>query len=201
MDRRLLWVGVGALFLIGFVTLYLVLFSSFNQLRGSVIEPPVPAAEIALTDQNGRPFRLSDYRGEVVLLFFGYAACPDVCPATLAVLKQARAQLKPEQADRVQVVFITVDPNRDTPALIQEYVSRFDPNFLGLSGTEEELATVWTAYGVFRELGTPNANGFYEVSHTARVYVVDARGNLSLSFPFGATVEDVTHDLKILLTR
>jgi protein SCO1/2 len=185
--------------LIGFVTLYLVLFSSFNQLRGSVIEPPVPAAEIALTDQNGRPFRLSDYRGEVVLLFFGYAACPDVCPATLAVLKQARAQLKPEQADRVQVVFITVDPNRDTPALIQEYVSRFDPNFLGLSGTEEELATVWTAYGVFRELGTPNANGFYEVSHTARVYVVDARGNLSLSFPFGATVEDVTHDLKILL--
>lgn len=199
MDRRLLWVGVGALFLIGFVTLYLVLFSSFNQLRGSVIEPPVPAAEIALTDQNGRPFRLSDYRGEVVLLFFGYAACPDVCPATLAVLKQARAQLKPEQADRVQVVFITVDPNRDTPALIQEYVSRFDPNFLGLSGTEEELATVWTAYGVFRELGTPNANGFYEVSHTARVYVVDARGNLSLSFPFGATVEDVTHDLKILL--
>ncbi|MEW5942027.1 MAG: SCO family protein, partial [Chloroflexota bacterium] len=167
--------------------------------RGSVIEPPLPAAEISLTDHNGTPFRLSDHRGKVVALFFGYASCPDVCPATMAVLKQSRAQLKPDQAARVQVVFITVDPNRDAPELIQEYVSRFDPTFIGLSGTEAELSPVWQAYGVFRELGEPNASGFYDVSHTARVYVVDAQGNLSLSFPFGATVEDVVHDLKILL--
>ena len=199
MDRRLLWVGVGVLLLIGFVALFIVLSPGFNQLRGSVIEPPMPAAEIELTDQNGNPFRLSDHRGQVVLLFFGYAACPDVCPATMAVLKQARAQLSALQAERVQVVFITVDPDRDTSDLIQEYVARFDPTFIGLSGSEADLPPVWQAYGVFRELGEKNANGFYEVSHTARVYVVDTQGNLSLSFPFGATIEDVAHDLKILL--
>ena len=199
MDRRLLWVGVGVLLLIGFMALFIVLSPGFNQLRGSVIEPPMPAAEIELTDQNGNPFRLTDHRGQVVLLFFGYAACPDVCPATMAVLKQARAQLSASQAERVQVVFITVDPDRDTSDLIQEYVARFDPTFIGLSGSEADLTPVWQAYGVFRELGTPTASGFYEVSHTARVYVVDAQGNLSLSFPFGATIEDVAHDLKILL--
>ena len=119
MDRRLLWVGVGVLFLIGFAALFIVLSPGFNRLRGSTYYPAFHVAEIELTDQNGAPFHLSDYRGKVVLLFFGYAACPDVCPATMAVLKQARAQLTPSQADRVQVVFITVDPNRDTPELIQ----------------------------------------------------------------------------------
>jgi protein SCO1/2 len=199
MDRKLLWVGVGVLLLIAITALVIFIVAQPHQLRGSVIEPALPAAQINLTDQQGQPFHLSDYRGKVVLLFFGYASCPDVCPATMAVLKQARAQLTQSQADRVQVVFITVDPNRDTPQAIQDYVTRFDPTFIGLSGSEADLTPVWQAYGVFRDLGTPNANGFYEVSHTARVYVVDTLGNLSLSFPFGATVDDVTNDLKILL--
>lgn len=199
MDRKLIWVGVGSLLLIGVVALFVFLFSQPNQLRGSVIDPPLPAAEINLSDQSGQPFHLSDYRGKVVLLFFGYTYCPDVCPATMAELRAARALLKPEQAARVQVVFITVDPARDTPQAIQEYVSRFDPTFLGLSGTETELSAVWTAYGVFRELGTPNAQGNYEVAHTARVYVVDTNGNLSLSYPFGTIPEDVANDLRILL--
>jgi len=201
MDRKLLWVGLGAFALIGLVALFIILLPGSNQLRGSVIDPPLPAADFHLTEQDGSEFQLSDYRGKVVLLFFGYASCPDVCPATMAILKQARAELKPKDADRVQVVFITVDPNRDTPEVIQEYVSRFDPSFIGLSGTEDELSAVWSAYGVFRELGPLTANGNYEVTHTARVYVVDADGNFSLSFPFGVTVDDVANDLKILLRK
>ena len=199
MDKKTLWVGLGALVLVLLATVIVFFTSQNNRLRGSVIDPPLPAAGISLTDQNGQPFHLSDYRGKVVLLFFGYTYCPDVCPATMAELRAARAMLKPQQAARVQVVFITVDPARDTPDAIQEYVSRFDPTFIGLSGTEDELSTVWQAYGVFRELGTPNDQGNYEVTHTARVYVVDTNGNLSLSFVFGVSPADIANDLRILL--
>lgn len=199
MDRKAFWVGVGALFVVGLGVLVALVISQNNRLRGSVIEPALPAPEIQLLDQDGEPFRLADYRGKVVLLFFGYASCPDVCPATMAELRSARSMLKPSESERVQVVFITVDPQRDMPQLIQDYVARFDPTFIGLSGTEDELSAVWQAYGVFRELGKPNVNGFYEVSHTARVYAVDALGNLRLSFAFGTSPEDVTKDLRILL--
>jgi protein SCO1/2 len=199
MDRKAFWVGAGALFVVGLVVLVTLLISQNSRLRGSVIEPALPAPEIELQDQGGKPFRLADQRGKVVLLFFGYASCPDVCPATMAELRSARSMLRPSESERVQVVFITVDPKRDTPQLIQDYVARFDPDFIGLSGSEDELSDVWQAYGVFRELGNPNENGFYEVSHTARVYAVDALGNLRLSFAFGTPPEDVANDLRILL--
>lgn len=199
MDRKTLWVGLGALLFVALVTAIVFFTSQNNRLRGSVIDPPMPAAEIALTDQHGNPFRLADYRGKVVLLFFGYTYCPDVCPATMAELRAARAMLKPEQAARVQIVFVTVDPGRDTPASIQEYVSRFDPTFLGLSGSEQELSVVWQAYGVFREVEQSDSAGGYLVSHSSRVYVVDVNGNFSLSFAFGTSPADVANDLRILL--
>ena len=199
MDKKILWVGLGVMFLVTLATVIVFFTSQNNRLRGSVIDPPMPAAEIALTDQNGQPFRLADYRGKVVLLFFGYTYCPDVCPATMAELRAARAMLKPEDAARVQVVFITVDPARDTAASIQEYVARFDPAFLGLSGTEAELSTVWQAYGVFREIEQTDSVAGYLVAHTSRVYVVDVNGNLSLSFAFGTPPDDVANDLRILL--
>ena len=199
MDKKILWVGLGAMFLVALATVVVFFTSQNNRLRGSVIEPAMPAAEISLTDQNGQPFRLADHRGKVVLLFFGYTYCPDVCPATLAELRAARTLLKPEDAARVQVVFITVDPARDTAASIQEYVSRFDPTFLGLSGTEAELSAVWQAYGVFREIEQSDSVAGYLVAHTSRVYVVDVNGNLSLSFAFGTPPADVANDLRILL--
>ena len=201
MERKTIWVGLGALVVIGLAVMFTVLSLKNTRLRGSVIEPALPAPEIRLSDQNEQPFRLADYRGDVVLLFFGYAYCPDVCPATMAELRAARSMLKPDEGERVQVVFITVDPVRDTPQLIQEYVSRYDPTFLGLSGSETELVVVWQAYGVFRELGTPNELGNYPVSHTARVYGVDVNGNLRLSFAFGTPPEDVANDLRILLAE
>jgi protein SCO1/2 len=142
MDRKAFWIGFGALLVIGLGAIIAVLFSQNNGLFGSVIEPPSPAPDIQLSDWAGHPFRLAEYRGKAVLLFFGYASCPDVCPATMAELRAAHSMLKPELAARVQVIFITVNPRRDTPA---------------------------------------------------RVYVVDTKSNLRLSFAF-----DVANDVRIL---
>jgi protein SCO1 len=102
-----------------------------------------------LTDADGGIYRLSENRGKITLLFFGYTYCPDICPATLAEMKLAVDQLK-DDAGEVQVVFISVDPGRDTSESMQEYAERFNPAFIGLSGTLEELEPIWSGYGVFR---------------------------------------------------
>ena len=164
--------------------------------QGVVIDPPARAPDFTLSDQNGNAFRLSDQRGKTVLLFFGYTNCPDVCPTTMANLRQALTQLGSKD---VQVIFITVDPGRDTPEKVQAYASQFDPSFIGLSGSMAELEPVWTAYGVYRELGPADANGNYDVSHTARVTVIDPKGDLRLSINTDATWQDIVHDLRLLL--
>jgi protein SCO1/2 len=138
-------------------------------------------------------------RGKAVLLFFGYTSCPDVCPTTLAELKQALERLGQEKAQQVQVVFVTVDPERDTPERVQEYVDHFNPNFIGLSGSESELVPVWQKYGVFREIVDGTSAAGYIVNHTARVTLIDQYGNLRVSFAFETPVEDIVHDLKLLL--
>ena len=199
MNRKALLFGLAALTLIGLIAGISLLLTSRPRFYGAVIEPALPAPEIVLRDANGKTFRLSGLHGKVVLLFFGYAFCPDVCPTTLADLRVARAQLTKAEAENVQVVFITVDPQRDTPQNIQEYVLRFDPTFIGLSGSEADLAPVWSAYGIFRELATPSAEGYYLVSHTARVYLIDPQGNLFLSYSFGTPPNDVASDLRQLL--
>lgn len=198
MNRKYIWAGLSLTAMIAAAAIAISIFFKPSY-RGVSINPPYAAPDFELIDQRGDVFRLSDQRGSIVLLFFGYASCPDVCPATLSVLKQSLARLTEEQADQIKVVFITVDPSRDTSEMIQQYVEQFNPAFLGLSGSEESLSAVWSAYGVFREIGAPNENGFYQVGHTARVHVIDQDGNLHLSFPFGITIEDVVHDLKLML--
>ena len=163
--------------------------------QGSLIEPPIPAADFSLTDQSGRPFTLSDQEGKVVLIFFGYTSCPDVCPTTMADFKRI-TEILGEKASEVVFVMVTADPERDTPERMGAYVNAFHPGFVGLSGTPEELALVYADYGVFVEKEeTDNAN--YEVSHTARVYVIDRDGSLRLTFPFGlgarAMADDIAH--------
>lgn len=138
-------------------------------------------------------------RGKAVLLFFGYTSCPDVCPTTLAELKQALNELDEEIARQVQVVFVTVDPERDTPERVQEYVNHFNPDFIGLSGSESELVQVWHQYGVFREIVDGTSAAGYIVNHTARVTLIDQDGNMRISFAFETPVEDIVHDLKLLL--
>ncbi|MDL1909602.1 SCO family protein [Chloroflexi bacterium CFX6] len=200
MDRKTLLVGFGSLVLIGMVAAWTVFFARPAGFRGTTYtEPYPPASDFALARADGSSFQLSGMRGKVVLLFFGYTSCPDVCPTTLAELNQAMKGLKAEEAARVQVVFVTVDPGRDTPERAQEYVNHFNPDFIGLSGPEEELAKVWNAYGVFREIVEGASAAGYLVNHTARVTLVDGNGDLRLSFGFDTPVEDIVHDLKLIL--
>jgi protein SCO1/2 len=164
--------------------------------KGSLIEPPIPAEDFALTDQHGKTFRLSDHRGEVKLIFFGYTNCPDVCPVTLANFRQIKEQLG-DKAGKVNFVFITVDPQRDTAERIGEHLANFDPSFIGLTGDQQDLKRIWDAFGVFVEKVDNGSAAGYEMNHTARVYVVDPSGNLLLTYAFGtesqAMAEDVAH--------
>lgn len=199
MDRKTLLVGLGAFLLIAIVAAGVLLFSEPAGFRGTTYAEPYPvAADIELKQADGSTFRLSDLRGKVVALFFGYTSCPDVCPTTMAELNQALEKMG-DQADQVQVLYVTVDPERDSPERVQQYVSQFNPTFIGLSGSEAELAKVWNDYGVFREIVDGTSAAGYLVDHTARVTVIDQDGNLRLSFPFDTPVEDVVHDLKLLL--
>ena len=201
MDRKTLLVGLLAFLLIGVVAAGAFLFAKPDSFRGTTYAEPYPVApEIQLTRASGNDFRLSDVRGNVVALFFGYTSCPDICPTTMAELRQALEELGPE-ADQVQVLFVTVDPQRDTPDRVQEYVDHFNPDFIGLSGSEPELARVWSDYGVFREIVDGTSAAGYIVNHTARVTLIDQQGNLRVSFPFDTPVKDVVHDLNLLLRQ
>jgi protein SCO1/2 len=117
----------------------------------------------------------------------------------MAELKQALEKLGEQDSKQVQVLFVTVDPGRDTPERVQEYVDRFNPDFIGLSGTESELAQVWNDYGVFRETVEGTSAAGYLVNHTARVTLIDQEGNLRLSYGFDTPVDNIVHDLKLLL--
>lgn len=200
MDKRTLLVGVVSFLLIGAVALGVFLFGSPPGFRGTAyVEPYPPAPEIVLTRDNGSSFRLGAMRGKVVLLFFGYTSCPDICPATLGQLNQALGKLGEEKASQMQVVFVTVDPGRDTPERVQGYVNHFNQGFIGLSGTEPELEKVWKDYGVFREIVEGTSAAGYLINHTARVTMIDRDGNMRVSFGFDVPVEDIVHDLKLIL--
>ena len=199
MDKKTLLVGLFSFLLVGAVAFGAWLFSEPEGIRGTAYsEPYPPAPEFTLTRESGN-FRLSETRGDIVLLFFGYTSCPDICPTTLAELKTALERLEEEKAENVKVVFVTVDPQRDTPERVQEYVNHFDPDFIGLSGTEEELAPVWNEYGVYREIVDGTSAAGYLVNHTARVTLIDQDGNLRVSYGFDTPVEKIVHDLQLLL--
>lgn len=167
--------------------------------KGTKIEPPLPISDFQLTDQNGADFHLSDLKGHLVLAFFGYTYCPDVCPITLAEFVQVKDNLA-QQADRVRFVFITVDPQRDTPEVLAKHLRNFDSQFIGLTGTEDMLTKVWSQFGVYREIRQAEGSQNYLVDHTARIYVLDSDLNLILTYPYDigmrSLLEDVRHLLK-----
>jgi protein SCO1/2 len=199
MDKKILQVGFLSLSLVAAATLLTLVFAKPASFHGTSYNKPYPIApQIELMRSNGETFRLSDQKGKIVLLFFGYTSCPDVCPTTLAELKQVMDGLG-DKSKSVQVVFVSVDPKRDTPEKIQEYVEHFNQSFIGLSGSIDELKTIWDNYGVVREEVESDSAFGYTVNHTARTYLVDADGNLRLSYGFQTPVEDIVSDLKILL--
>ncbi|MEW6083817.1 MAG: SCO family protein [Chloroflexota bacterium] len=200
MDRKTLNIAAFSLLLIGLVAGTVFLLTKPDLPRGTTYgEPFPPAADFTLTRANGEVFQLNAFRGNFILLFFGYTSCPDVCPTTLAELNLALAKLEPEDAAQVKVVFVTVDPERDTPERTQEYVDNFNQTFIGLSGTESELAPVWKSFGIFRAIADGSSATGYLVDHTARVTLIDRDGKLRISFPYDASVEDIVHDLKLML--
>jgi protein SCO1/2 len=199
MNRKLIFVGNGILLVIVLVATLTYFFSKPPSFRGTLYaEPFPPATEIELTRADGAVFRLSDQRGRIVLMFFGYTFCPDVCPTTLAEMTLVMKELG-DDSQNVQVVFISVDPKRDTPVKVQEYASRFNPTFIGLSGSQADLEPVWQSYAVFREEVQSDSAAGYLVDHTARLYLIDRDGNLRLSYAYGTPVEDIVHDVKLLL--
>jgi len=157
-------------------------------------------SNFSLPDSTGHVRTLADYKGKVVVLFFGYTHCPDVCPTTLAELSQALAQLGPDDAKRVQVLFVTVDPARDTPDLIGQYVKAFNPTFVALRPADDaQLKQVTKDFRVYyaKVPGTTPDN--YTMDHTAASYVFDTNGKLRLFARDGQGVTPWVHDLKLLL--
>lgn len=198
MNRKTLWVGFLSLTVVGVAVLTLM-FAKPASFRGTSYGEPYPkAAEFELTKSNGETFRLSGQKGKIVLLFFGYTSCPDVCPTTLAELNQVMDKLG-DKTRQIQVVFVSVDPERDTPEKIQEYVEHFNQGFIGLSGKPDELQIIWDNYGVFRERVESESAFGYIINHTARTYLIDQNGSLRLSYGFQTPVEDMVHDIEILL--
>lgn len=151
-----------------------------------------------LTDHTGQPRTLADYKGKLVTLFFGFTHCPDVCPTSLATMKQA-LDLLGQDAAKVQVLFITVDPERDTAELLAGYVPRFDPSFVGLRGDAAATAATAKEYKIFYQKVAGNTEGQYTMDHSAGTYVHDAQGRLRLFIRHGETAANIAQDLKTLL--
>ncbi len=156
------------------------------------------ARDFHLTDAAGRPRSLADYRGKVVLLFFGYTQCPDVCPTTMADLKTVMQTLGPG-ADRVQVLFVTLDPARDTPALLSQYVPSFDPRFVGLRGDDASTAQAAKDFKVFYQKVPGTTPGSYSLDHSAGTYVFDPSGRVRLYVRPGEKPAEIAHDVELLL--
>ncbi len=200
MNKKTFQVGISALLVIAIIAAVTFFLSQPVSFRGTAYGEPYPSASpIQLTQSDGKDFHLADQKGKIVLLFFGYTACPDVCPTTMAELKLVTDDLG-SAADSVKVVFITVDPERDTPEKVQAYVNHFNSNFIGLSGSIDNLEKVWSDYGVFRQIvPAANSESSYSVDHTVRITLIDIDGNLRLSYGFQTPVDDIVHDIKLLL--
>ena len=171
-----------------------------GKLKSGVFDPPRRAPEFALAGSDGNELRLERFRGKVVALGFGFSHCPEVCPTTLATLAKARRKLGAD-APGMQVVYVTVDPERDSPERLRSYLSSFDPSFVGATGKPEELAKVRDAYGIVatRKLGKDPAR--YAVDHSSFVYLIDRAGGLRALVPYGRSADDIAHDVAILLKK
>lgn len=172
-------------------------------LRSGAFDPPRMAPEFSLRGSDGSQVTLSRYRGKVVALGFGYTHCPGVCPTTLAFLAEARKKLG-APGKELQIVYVTVDPERDTAEHLRTFLASFDPTFVGATGTPAQLAEVRKEYGVSVSdkmfvAGQSKAN--YFLDHSSFVYLIDRAGKLRAMMPFGVSVDDIEHDAQVLLRR
>lgn len=167
-------------------------------LKAGVFEPPRAAPELSLDASSGGKLSLASYRGKVILMGFGFTSCPEVCPTTLATLAQARKRLG-VQGEQLQIVYVTVDPERDSADRMRAYLDGFDPSFVGGTGTPAQLAAVRKNYGVMAER-KPFGNS-YTVAHSSSVYLIDQKGLLRGMIPYGRLPDDYVHDVRALLSE
>lgn len=189
-----------AIFIGVILVIVVVLPSRPHQFGGSHFDPPAEAPDFILSDTSGDSFKLSDHKDQVVLMFFGYTSCPDVCPATLAEFKEIR-RLLGKRAGQVKFVFITVDPERDIPERIRRYLDLFDHEIIGLTASRELLEPIWKDYGVSVikvEADDPEA---YVVDHSSRIYAIDKNGNLRVTYLFDTPTEVIAADVRFLLNE
>lgn len=168
-----------------------------HQFSGTVLQSEMPSTDFTLASANG-PVNLSDYRGKLVLLYFGYTFCPDVCPTTLSDVNKALDQLG-NKAENVQLIMVSVDPARDTPEKLAEYVEFFNPTFVGVTGTDDEVRGVATPYGIWYEAHEEEGASGYLVDHTATLNVIDEEGHLKLLIGYGTGADAIAADLEYML--
>jgi protein SCO1/2 len=170
--------------------------SDVDALKAGVFNPARDAPDFSVRGSDGVALALSHYRGKVVVLGFGYAHCPNVCPATLAVLALAHRKLG-ALGSQVQVIYLTVDPERDSAERLKQYLAAFDPTFLGGTGTAAQMAAVRTSYGVTAEKIGTGSN--YAIAHSSFIYLITRDGKLRALMPFGHKADDYVHDISMLL--
>jgi protein SCO1/2 len=196
---RLVAVVLGVPLLVAAIGYGLFMWLQPHAYSGTVMQAPTAAPSMEeLTGTDGRPVDLSAYRGDVVVVYFGYTYCPDVCPTTLAMAARAREQLGGD-ADRVHVMMVSVDPARDTVERVGDYVAAFDPSFSGATGDLAAVERVAATYGVFFAKGEPLGDDGYAVDHTATLMAIDTEGKLRIVWPTDVTADALAADLGELL--
>ena len=173
-------------------------------MSGTVYDPAIPAPEVRGTNWDGSPFAMRDLEGKVVLLFFGYTSCPDICPLALADMKQVKQQLGDRAAEDAAFVFVSVDPERDTPEQLAAYIQAFDPSFYAVHVPPEDLEQVKKGYGVFAEkrvLDSSQSAAGYLVDHSGWTYLIDKQSDLRAVFDMNATPEAIAADVSYLAGR
>lgn len=208
-NSRLVLLGT---LLVGVVATFVVLYALTNRTRTAatptvdlsqnfdgvqVVNPPKQVQDFTLVSQTGNPVSLSDYRGKMVLMFFGFTNCEDICPGTLLEFKQIRQKLG-DKADKVAFLFVSVDPQRDTPQVIGDYVKRFDPTITGLAGDLKVFDTIKNDYDL-QFIQVPNEDGTagtsYSISHTPNPFLIDATGKMVATYAYGTDVGLVVSDM------
>jgi protein SCO1/2 len=172
---------------------------SGNAAVGNIVDPPQPLTDFTFTADNGNPMSLSDFAGDYVLLAFGYTHCPDVCPNTLLNFRQVKRDLG-EDSDNVSFLFLSVDGERDTPEVLDRYLERYDPEFIGMSGEDDTLHAIQEEYGLFYEIReNVNSAAGYLVEHTASRFLIDPQGRLIRIYSFTDNAEDIAADIQSML--
>lgn len=181
----------------GIILYQLLAVKSKADFYGNSFEREVP--DFTLTDQNGSRTSLGDFKGKAVFVFFGYAHCPDICPITLTTLNNVMTELGDDSKD-VQVLFVTVDPERDNQETLKNYVPFFNKSFIGLTGTPEEIKAVADSFGVYYTKEETGSEGGYFMGHTSSIYLIDPGGDIVLRYPQGKMdPKEIAKDIKRIL--